>query len=160
MKHVVITDQARCAEFCEWLYQHGGVNAPLNVAEARTLAYALVHDDGTEEILTVCALTRWKPHSCEASLASDGSKRSKASREYIWTIFDYVFRFAGRSRLETYVAVDNHKSIAVQYMLGLKQEAQLEDHFGEGKDALLFGITQRQWQKGPWASQEQEKEAA
>jgi hypothetical protein len=107
-----------------------------------------------EDVLTVCALSRWTPHTCEATLASNGAKRAKASREYIWTIFDYVFNQAGRSRLYTFVGVDNDKSIAIQLMLGLRQEAVLSDHFGEGKDGLLFSITKSQWLAGPWASKE------
>jgi hypothetical protein len=149
----VIISPARNEEFCEWLYQHGGVGSRINANEARCIAYVQVAD-GVEEVLTVCALSRWTLGSCEASLASNGTKQAKASRQYIWTIFDFAFNHAGKTRMHTFVATDNHKSIAVQNMLGLKQEAVLKDHFGEGKDALLFGITKADWQKGKWASPE------
>lgn len=156
----IITDQRFQPVLLEWLDER----CP-SVAETEGTIYTIAYVDApeddiarVEDVLTVCALTRWTTHTCEATLATNGAKRAKASREYIWTIFDYVFNKAGRSRLVTHVAVDNHKSIAVQHMLGMKQVAVLEDYFGEGKDVIQFGLTKRQWQKGPWATKEQEQE--
>lgn len=153
---MIVISQAFKPQFVQWLSDRcPGFDQVEGTIHTLALIDANEGDVMREEdVLTVCALSRWTPGSCEATLASNGAKRAKASREYIWTIFDYVFNKAGRSRLYTFVGVDNEKSIAVQHMLGLKQEALLRDHFGEGKDALLFGITKTDWQNGPWASKE------
>lgn len=150
----VITDQKYTPLFVRWLDERcpgfGSVEGTIH-----TIAFVDPQPDNIarqEDVLTVCALSRWTPHSCEATLASNGAKRAKASREYIWTIFNHVFNVHGRSRLYVFVGVENAKSIVIQAMLGLTQEAVLRDHFGEGKDALLFGITKTQWLAGQWAS--------
>ena len=150
---LIVTDQRWNDHFIGWLGERFGDWAP--PPDTRTIAYvdttAESYTPG-DEILTCTVFSRWTPHTCEVSLATNGSKQSKASRTYIFTIFDYVFNHAGKSRFYTFVGVDNEKSIILQQMLGLNLEARLADHFGEGKDAFLFGITKRQWQQGKWSS--------
>lgn len=150
MKHHIVVDQTHAPFFCAWLAQHcPGAN--LDPSVARTIAYVLEHDDGTHDVLAVCALSNWQAGSVEATVATDGSKRQKASRDFIFTTFDYAFNFAGKSRISCHSRTDNVKSHAVQEMLGLKKIALLEDHYGEGQDAFLYGITKRQWLAGPWS---------
>ena len=155
----VIADQSHAPLFAAFL--DGRMPEPIELDLQRTRFIALVdvpedRPATLDDILTVCALNRWTPHTCEATLASSGAKRQKATREYITAVFDFVFNHAGRSRLITHVAVDNEKSIAVQHMLGMKQEAVLRDHFGEDRNAVLFGLTKRDWLAGPWALQADE----
>lgn len=150
---MIVTDQRWQPQLLGWLNDRCPGVKDIE-GTIRTLAYVDAQPDAVaspDDILTVCALSRWTQHTCEATLATNGAKRAKASREFIWTVFDYVFNHAGRSRLYTFVQTDNVKSIAVQQMLGLQQEAILADHFGPGKDAALFGITKAQWLAGPWA---------
>ncbi len=149
----VIADQSHAALFAAFLDARMPAPIELDLDRTRFIALVDIPEDRPAtigDILTVCALNRWTPHTCEATLASSGGKRQKATREYITTIFDFVFNHAKRSRLITHVAVENEKSIAVQHMLGMKQEALLRDHFGEDQDALLFGLTKREWLAGPW----------
>lgn len=150
MLHVV-TDQKYAPGFCEWLAERcPGANLPPSTTH--TIACVSEAEDGNVEVLAVCALSNWQAGSVECTVATDGSKRQKASREFIWTCFDYAFNFAGKSRIACHSRIDNFKSHAVQEMLGLKRVAVLKDHYGEDQDAVLYGITKREWLAGPWAN--------
>lgn len=150
MKHLIVTDQRHAPFFCAWLAEHcPGAN--LDPATAHTIAYVTENEDGSHEVLAVCALSNWQAGSVEATVATDGSKRQKASRDFIFTTFDYAFNHAGKSRISCHSRTDNVKSHAVQEMLGLRRIALLEDHYGEGQDAYLYGITKREWLQGPWS---------
>jgi RimJ/RimL family protein N-acetyltransferase len=154
----VITDQKLAAALLEWMAEEFKVqlgNEWMPPTDARTIAFINPEPDNIarkQDVIAVCALSRWTTHTCEATLATSEIQHLKANREFIWTIFDYVFNHAGKSRMYTFVHVKNLKSIAVQKKLGMSQDAVLADHFGEGEDAVLFGITKKQWLSGRWGS--------
>lgn len=152
----IIVDQRFAPALLKWLDERCPGVAKLEGTQY-LLAFVKPQEDDIareEDILCVCALNRFTEHTCEATLATNGSKQSKANREFIWTIFNYVFNVAGLSRFNTIVSVDNEKSIAVQHMLGLTVDCVLKDQLGEGKDAYLFSLTKREWLAGKWATKE------
>lgn len=146
----VITSQTHAPALLSWLGSKLGWRHRL--ADAFTIALIDPQEDNVareEDVVVVTALSRFTEHSCEASIAANGT--GKASREYVITVFDTVFNKLGKSRLHTFVKSDNAESIALQKRLGFKQEAELADHFGPGTTALLFGITKSMWLAGRWA---------
>lgn len=154
---MIVTDQHWQPAFVEWLdrYCPGFKNVEGRVI---TFAYVDAEPDAPaqeEDVLTVIALSRWTANTCEVTVATNGAKKPKATRKLIWTVFDYVFNVANCSRLYAFCSVDNDKSIAVQENLCLTREARLADHYGEGKDAFLYGITKAQWLNSRWATPDQ-----
>jgi RimJ/RimL family protein N-acetyltransferase len=154
-RKIVLSDQAN-PYFCDWLTKRLNNEFSFPPEQVRTVGYVET-DDGKsfreDQILAVTAFHNWQPHSCEVSLASSGEKKQKASREYIWHCFHFVFDVAGKARLDANIPVDNYKSQVVADMLGMKKLCLKKDHYGEGKDAFLFGLTKKEWQEGPWAHQ-------
>jgi RimJ/RimL family protein N-acetyltransferase len=151
-----VTDQSYAPVFQAWMAKHLGVT--FDLAETHYVASVLENEDGTFETVGCTALNRWTEGSCEGHAASDGSKRQKIDRAYIYTTFDYAFNHAGKNCLLTYVSVDNHKSLALQELLGFTKVGHVPGYYGEGKDAFLFSITKQQWLDGQWASVEAPKQ--
>lgn len=145
-----VTDHVYAPLFQAWMAKHLGIT--FDTDDTRYIASVLV-DDGFE-IVGCTALNRWTKGSCEAHAASDGSKRQKIDRSYIYTTFDYAFRHADKNCLLTYVSIDNVKSLALQEMLGFTKVGLVLGYYGEGKDAQLFSITKQQWLDGKWGSLE------
>jgi RimJ/RimL family protein N-acetyltransferase len=150
MSGIVVTDQRWAPLFSQWLSERFTGEVRLDPTTTRFIAYVL-EGESEPEILTVAAFSNWQRGSVEVTLATDGSKRQKASRAFIYTCFDFAFNHCGKSRLSCHSRVDNIKSHAVQEMLGLTRVALLKDHYGEDEDAYLYGITKREWLAGPWA---------
>lgn len=140
--------------FRGWLADHLGIVFDEN---ARYVA-SVLEENGAYSIVGCTALNNWTEGHVEAHAASDGSKRQKIDRKYIWTTFDYAFNHAGKSCMVTFVATDNHKSLALQELLGFTRVGLVPDYYGEGKDAYLFSITKQQWLDGKWGSLEAAKE--
>jgi len=128
-----------------------GRDAELRVDECRTIGHVLVHGDGSTEVLGAVALHRWTDHTCDATIASDGTKRW-ASRLFIFTVYDWAFRHADKSRVNFIVRPSNADSVLLQERLGHVLEARLADAFGDGQDALLYGLTRRAWRQSKWSS--------
>ena len=147
----VVTDQRYAPLFRDWLTKQFG---PHFEDDSNRFIASVIQGETDFEICGVTALNKWGAHTCEAHAASDGSKRQKIDRKYIWTVFDYAFRHAGKNCLLTHVATENVKSIALQHLLGLKHIGHIEGYYGEGKDAELFAITRQQWLDGKWGSLE------
>lgn len=151
MKRVIVLDQTYAPTFLQWMKERIGVGGDFKSEDCRTIAHVQFNDDGTHEILCVVALNRWTPTTCEGNIASDGTKRW-FSRDFAFTVYDYVFRHADRTRMNFIVAEDNGAAIKMHQSLGHQYEAKLEDAFGEDKHALLFGLTRKQWVEGKWSS--------
>ena len=74
----VITSQHFAPSLINWLAQRcpgfEEVEGPIH-----TIAFVDPRPDNVareEDVLTVCALSRWTPHTCEATLATSGAKRA------------------------------------------------------------------------------------
>lgn len=158
-KRVIVTDHRYAPVFLQWMRARiGGDIGEFNAHECRTIAHVLLHEDKPSEILAVVAVNRWSPFACEGNIASDGSKRW-FSRDFAFTVYDFVFRHAGKTRFNFTVSTDNKEAIAMHESLGHEYVARLADAFGEDKDAFIYGLTRKQWQAGKWAkpSKQQEK---
>jgi hypothetical protein len=160
MKLVTITDQSYAPLFCNWINEKFE-DAVAHPDTARTIACAYWDEDGKLEIVTVAAFNNWTKAAAEVHIATDGSKRQKADRKYIWNCLNYVFNFAGKECLVAHIAVKNVKSLAIAEWLGLTKVGIVKDFYGTDSDAVLLTLTKREWQQGYWAElEEQEKEEA
>lgn len=148
---IIVTDQQYAPVFLKWMGERiGGDIGAFDADDCRTIAHVLLHADRKPEILAVVAINRWSPFACEGNIASDGSRRW-FSRRFAFTIYDFVFRHAAKTRFNFTTSVDNEAAIVMHRKLGHSYVARLEDAFGEEKDALMFGLTRKQWMAGPWA---------
>jgi RimJ/RimL family protein N-acetyltransferase len=157
-KRVIITDQRHAPLFLKWMQERIGCVGDFNASDCRTIAHVIMHEDQAPEILAVVAINRWSPFACEGNIASNGSRRW-LTRDFAFTVYDFVFRHAGKTRFNFTVSVDNKAAITMHEKLGHVFAARLEDAFGEDKDALIYGLTRKQWLAGPWSkpSKHQEK---
>jgi RimJ/RimL family protein N-acetyltransferase len=158
-KRVIVTDQQHAPLFLQWMRERiGGNIGEFDATDCRTIAHVMTHDDKPAEILAVVAFNRWTPFTCEGNIASDGTRRW-FTREFAFTIYDFVFRHAGKTRFNFTVSTDNGAAITMHQKLGHKYVARLEDAFGDDNDALIYGLTRKQWLAGPWSkpSKHQEK---
>lgn len=147
----VITDQHWAPLFCQWITEHIGEPCTFDPADTRTIAHVQFNNDGTHEILCVFALNGWTPHTVTGSIASDGTKRW-CTRGFLFTVYDYAFRHAGKSRINFVVDADNSLSILLQERIGHSLVGRLVDANGPGRDALLYGLTCNEWKASRWAS--------
>lgn len=152
-KLITVTDQKYEPLFSAWIFERLG--SSFDPAETRYVA-SILDVEGKPEVVACTALNRWTMGACEAHAASDGSKRQKIDRAYIWTTFDFAFNHAGKNCMTTFVSVDNVKSLAVQEVLGFKKVGLVEGYYGKGQDAYLFTITKQQWLDGKYGSLEAE----
>lgn len=147
----IITDQQFATVLLKWMRERiGGDIGDFAADECRTIAHVLLHADREPEILAVVAINRWSPFACEGNVASDGTRRW-FTREFAFTVYDFVFRHAAKTRFNFTVSVDNEAAITMHKKLGHSYVARLEDAFGEDKDALMYGLTRKQWMAGPWS---------
>lgn len=152
----VETNQKYAKTFCDWLAARFPPSDRTTFDEnTRTIGHVDVttSSDGKVkiEILAVAAFHHWSPHSVEITVGASGAKRQKNSREFIWTVFDYIFNFAEKSSLFATVSVRNTKCLALTEAIGFTQRGSLPDFFGEDHDGLVFTLTKREWQSGRWA---------
>lgn len=146
-----ITDQSYAPVFQAWMTEHLGITFDLE--DTRYIA-SVLEEDGELHVVGCTAINDWTEAACEAHACTDGSKRQKIDRSYIYTVFDYVFRHNGKNCLTTHVSTANTKSLALQEMLGFSKVGIIPGYYGEGKDAQLFSITKQQWLDGKWGSLE------
>jgi RimJ/RimL family protein N-acetyltransferase len=157
-KRVIVTGQQHAPVFLQWMRERiGGDVGEFDATDCRTIAHVLVHDDRPAEILAVVAFNRWTPFTCEGNIASDGTRRW-FSRDFAFTIYDFVFRHADKTRFNFTVSTDNKEAIAMHKGLGHEYVARFTDAFGEGKDALIYGLTRKQWHAGKWAKPSNQQE--
>lgn len=149
-KRLIVTDQQYAPVFLEWMRDRiAGDIGEFDANDCRTIAHVLLRDDSLPEILAVVAINRWSPFACEGNIASDGNRRW-FSREFAFTVYDFVFRHANKTRFNFTVSVDNKEAIAMHESLGHEYVARLSDAFGENKDAFIYGLTRKQWLAGKW----------
>ena len=156
-KRQIITDQAHAAYFLQWMKDRIGDCGEFSTQDCRTIAHVLVHEDRPPEILAVVAFNRWSPYGVEGNIASDGTRRW-FTRDFAFTIYDFVFRAAGKTRFNFTVSTANAAAITMHEKLGHVFTARLEDAFGENEDALMYGLTRKQWLAGPWSKPSNHKE--
>lgn len=97
----------------------------------------------------VVVFDEWTTYSVDVSIAADGSKRW-ARRDFIYTVYDYVFRHAGKVRMNMVVAASNEPAINMHTSFGHHLEGTLRNWFGEGKDALLYSYISSDWANSKW----------
>ena len=146
----IVTDQQYAPFLLEWMTQRIGEPGQFSPDDCRTIAVIDVVDD-TFDVLAVVALNRWTPFTCEGNIASNG-KRNWFSQDFAFTVYDFVFRHAGKTRMNFTVRADNYLAQGLHERLGHKLECTLADGYGEGKDILLYGYTKKMWQEGRWAT--------
>ena len=130
-KRVIVTDQQHAPVFLKWMRERiGGDIGEFDAQVCRTIAHVLLHDDKPAEILAVVAINRWSPFACEGNIASDGTKRW-FSRDFAFTIYDFVFRHAGKTRFNFTVSTNNKEAIAMHESLGHEFAGRFADAFGE-----------------------------
>lgn len=115
---------------------------------ARTITHLRHNDDGTFTILAVAAYNNWRDYHCELSIAS--SSPMWASWGYIHNVFDYGFNRAGKERVNLVVDVTNTAAINMHKKLGTVLEGTLRDWFGRDRDAYLYALTKRDYEKSKW----------
>ena len=142
-KRQIIVDGPYSPFFCKWAADKLGVNC-FNPETSRTIAIVTDH-----EVLGVIVLNNWTKYHCEASIATDETGRW-ASRDVVYTYYDYVFRHANRIRINTMVEVGNEKAIKMHKSLGDTYEATLKDWFGPGKDGILYRMTKDEFLASKW----------
>ncbi|MFC5476555.1 GNAT family N-acetyltransferase [Massilia suwonensis] len=148
---MIVTDQQYAPVFLKWMRDRiGGDIGEFDANECRTIAHVMFHEGRDPEILAVVAINRWSPFACEGNIASDGTRRW-FSRDFAFTVYDFVFRHAAKTRFNFTVSVDNEAAIGMHEKLGHKYVACLEDAFGEDNDAFIYGLTRKQWLAGPWS---------
>src|SRR6267142_5358953 len=150
----IVSSEQTNKHFCDWLANKTGNEFVLDPSVPRTLAHVETEDGKTfndDQILVVCAYHNWLSASCEVTHASNGAKKQKASREFVWHCLNYAFNAAGKQRINAHIAIDNHKSQVLMDMLGFTKLCLIKDFYGKDKDAYFFGLTKREWLAGPWA---------
>lgn len=146
MSAVVITDQRWAPLFSTWLADRFSGEVELDPTSTRFIAYVL-----GDQIVTVAAFSKWQRGSVELTVATDGTAPRKASRAFVFTLFDYAFNYAGKTCITAHSRVSNVKSHKVQEAVGFKRLALLKDYYGEDDNAYLYGLTKREWLAGRWA---------
>lgn len=137
----------------DWFTDRIGIAGTWKTDEARVIAHVI--DDGgparPENVLVVVLLNHWTPFTCEGNIVSDGTRRWM-SRDFAFTVYDYVFNQAGKTRMNFSVAPDNAAAIRMHEKLGHQFEGRFADALGDGNDLLIYGFTKRQWLASQWAS--------
>jgi RimJ/RimL family protein N-acetyltransferase len=93
-----------------------------------------LNDDGTPSAVVV--YTRFSPHNCEMSIATDG-KRAWASREFLRVVYRYPFEQLALARVTAVIEQDNTPSLSMCRKLGHVQEGTLKQWFG-AKDGIVM----------------------
>ena len=84
------------------------------------------------------AYAEWNGHNVVCHIASDGSRRW-ATREYLWTIFDYPFTQLKVKRITVCVGEGNRPSRRFVEHLGFTLEATLRNAHPSG-DLLVYSM--------------------
>jgi RimJ/RimL family protein N-acetyltransferase len=88
------------------------------------------------KIVAGVAYANWNGVNVECHIASDGSKHW-ATRQYLWTIFDYPFCQLKANRITVCVGEGNKDSRRFVEHLGFEREATLDGAHPSG-DLLIF----------------------
>jgi len=125
--------------------------------DARTVAHMVLNHDATVEPLCVVVFDRWTDYTCEVSIASDETGRW-AGKDFIRTIYSYVFEHAKKLRMNMAVSVQNTNAINMHEKLGHKVDGRLRDGFGEGHDGILYGFTKQDYLASKWHKKPDQRE--
>lgn len=145
-EYVVVYDQDPI--FVRFASEQLGV--PFELTDYRTVSHVRKNDDGTLTMLAVVVLNNWTEHSVEMSIASEPGLW--ATKKFIRAVYDYAFYHAKKERIHMAVEPSNVAALIMHERLGHKYEGRLEDWFGADKDALIFGLTKRNYLKGKWTA--------
>ncbi len=136
--------------FINWMADRLALDGVFKVEDAIAIAHVEYDDDLNAEVLGVVAINNWSPAACEGHIASDGTARWM-TRQFAWTVYNFVFNHAGKSRFNFCVGVDNESAVRMHEKLGHERMCRLADAYGEGNDAYLYGLTKKQWLAGKFA---------
>lgn len=117
------------------------------LADCRTVSHIRKNDDNTYTILAVVVFNNWNVTYVEASIASSTSRW--ATWNYIHACYEYAFT-KERTRINFVVETSNEDAIRMHKKLGHTCEGLLHDLFGNDKDAYVYGMTKRNYQKSKW----------
>lgn len=101
---------------------------------ARSAWISRINADGTPAAVVV--YTRFSPHNCEMSIATDGRARW-GSREFMRVCYRYAFEQCALARITVVVEADNERSLAMCRKLGHVEEGRLKHWFG-AKDGIVL----------------------
>lgn len=93
-----------------------------------------LNDDGSPAVVVV--YTRFSPHNCEMSIATDG-RSAWASREFLRIGYSYPFQQMRLARVTVVVEEDNTPSLNMCRKLGHVQEGILNKWFGTKNGVLM-----------------------
>lgn len=88
------------------------------------------------KILGVVVIDRFTQFGCELSVASTTPRF--LNRDFLDTIFHYVFITAKKIRVTAMVEVGNEKALKLDKGLGFVEEATLKDWYGTNKDGIVL----------------------
>jgi RimJ/RimL family protein N-acetyltransferase len=128
--------------FLDWI--NNRIDTEFDALDSRYLAYVK-----GDEVLAVVVFDHWTKHHVEVSIATDG-KKNWASRYFITEVFNYAFALPTITRCNFVVEVENENAIRLHQSLGHPREGLLKDWFGTDKDAYLYRLTRREWEKSKW----------
>jgi len=106
------------------------LRVPLYSTHCKTIANV------TDEIEAVVVYTRFTPHNCEMSIATNG-KRTWGTRAFIKTCYRYPFIQCGLNRITVVIEADNDYSLRLCRKLGHVEEGCLKEWFGS-KDGIVM----------------------
>lgn len=131
--------------FINFISEKLGVN--FRQENSHTVSHIRKNDDGTYTLLAVSLFDHFSEHHIEVSIASSSYKW--ATWNYIHAVYEFAFK-DGRSRLNMIVEPRNTNAVTMHEKLGHKREGYLRDWFGEDNDAIVFGLTRRDYLESKW----------
>lgn len=113
-----------------------------------TLCTLLLDEEG--EPIVATAIDGFTTHSCELTIASDGTQRW-ATPKFICGTYDFIFRtLPGLNRVSMITASCNEAALLMHKALGHVQEGVHRDYFGPGRDAISFSYLRSDWLSSRW----------
>lgn len=123
--------------------QHGSLDC--NPLETRS---TVLFDEAGEPVVAT-AIDGWTKHSCDLTIASDGTKRW-ATKKFIVGTYNYIFNICGKSRINMITAARNEPAMRMMKALGHVQEGYHVDYFGPGLDATSWRFNRADYEKSRW----------
>lgn len=114
---------------------------------AQTLCTLLLDEKG--EPIVATAVDGFSGHSCDLTIASDGTQRW-ATPKFICGTYEFIFRAPALNRVSMITAASNVAAIRMHEALGHVQEGVHRDYFGPGRDAISFSYLRSDWLASRW----------
>ncbi len=107
--------------------------------------------DENNKILGACSFYDWNGVNVTVSFASEGPLSGWADKETLARLFDFVFRYAGHSRLTAFVTATNKTSQRLLWQTGFECEATLNRAGHDGSDIQIWRMFR---ENCPWLDPE------